>query len=86
MAYSTRLLSQPGPAIIRPVISKLSHDWNDETLEAKARWFQSLSLAERMDLLCAFTDLALVANPGLADVKNAQQTQGRVRVLAAPRG
>ena len=67
------------------VLSSLSHDRNDETLEAKARWFQSLSLAERMELLCAFTDLALSANPALADVKNAQQAQGRIRILAAPR-
>jgi hypothetical protein len=27
----------------------ISHDWNDEILEAKARWFQSLTLQERMD-------------------------------------
>jgi hypothetical protein len=67
------------------VIPSLSHDRGDETLEAKARWFQSLSLAERMDVLCAFTELALVANPHLEEVKNAQPTQGRVRVVAAPR-
>jgi hypothetical protein len=66
------------------VISGVSHDLRDESLEAKARWFQSLSLAERMELLCAFTDLALSANPALADVKNAQPTQGRVRIITAP--
>ncbi len=67
------------------VDSSLSHDRNDESLEAKARWFQSLSLAERMELLCAYTDLALTANPSLADVMNAEPTQGRVRILRAPR-
>ena len=75
----------PRSGIITYVAPSLSHDRNDETLEAKARWFQSLSLAERMELLCAFTDLALSANPALADVKNAQQAQGRVRILATPR-
>jgi hypothetical protein len=29
----------------------ISHDRQEETIEAKARWFQSLSLAERMDVL-----------------------------------
>ena len=35
----------------------ISHDYQEETIEAKARWFQALSLAERMELLCLFTDL-----------------------------
>ncbi len=60
----------------------VSHDRNDETPEAKARWFQSLSLAERMELLCTFTDLALEANPNLADMKDAQPIKGRVQVLS----
>ena len=29
----------------------ISHDRQEETPEAKARWFQSLSMSERMDLL-----------------------------------
>ena len=41
----------------------LSHDWQEETIEAKALWFQSLSFTERMDLLCWFTDLILLTNP-----------------------
>ena len=51
-------------------------------MEAKARWFQSLSMEERMDALCAFTDLALTLNPRLPDLKDAQQTQGRIRLLS----
>ena len=47
---------------------KISHDFNDESLEAKARWFQTLSLAERMDLLCELTDLVLENNPHVAEV------------------
>jgi hypothetical protein len=60
----------------------ISHNLSDETIEAKARWFQSLSLSERMDMLCAFTDLALSANPALQERKHAQPVAGRVQVLS----
>ena len=59
----------------------VSHDRREETPEAKARWFQSLTLAERMDIFCSVTDLALTANPHLADERHAQSTSGRIRVL-----
>ena len=60
----------------------ISHDREDESIEAKARWFHSLSLKERMDLLCSFTELALAVNPNLADGKDAQPIEGRVQVLS----
>jgi hypothetical protein len=59
----------------------ISHSRAEETAEAKARWFQTLSLAERMDLLCAFTDLALESNPDLPNRRHAQSTSGRIRVV-----
>ncbi len=59
----------------------ISHDYQEETMEAKARWFQTLSLAERMELLCLFTDLILTANPYIGEQKDAQPLTGRVRVL-----
>ena len=37
----------------------VTHDRHDESIEQKARWFQSLPLSERMEMLCSFTDLAL---------------------------
>lgn len=58
-----------------------SHSRDEESIEAKARWFQSLSIPERMQLLCEFTDLALTVNPALADKKHAESTSGRVQVL-----
>ena len=60
------------------------HERSAETPEAKARWFQSLSLTERMELLCMYTDLALTLNPSLAKLKthDAQSTQGRIRILS----
>ena len=65
------------------MIKSVSHDRADESPEAKARWFQSLSLEERMNLLCSLVDLALQNNPKLVERKNAQPTQGRIRVLSA---
>lgn len=66
------------------MIEQVSHDRQDESPEAKARWFQSLTLEERMEYLCAVTDLVLENNPRIADVKNAEPTSGRIRVLTLP--
>ena len=60
----------------------VSHDRVEETIEAKARWFQSLSLSERMELLCAFTDLILTINPKIMEQKDAQPIEGRVHVVS----
>lgn len=67
------------------MIKRISHDWNDETSEAKARWFQSLTLEERMDLLCEFTDLILAVNPNIVESRNVTSTSGRVRILSKTR-
>lgn len=61
---------------------KILHGRYGETPEEKARWFQSLPLTERMDLLVAFTDLILQVNPRILDKKNAEPSPGRIRVLA----
>ena len=63
----------------------VSRDRSEETPEAKARWFQSLSLEERMELLCEFTDLVLENNPDAAESGRAQSSSGRVRVLVLER-
>jgi hypothetical protein len=63
--------------------SKISHDRSDETIEAKVKWFRTLNLSERMDMLCAYTDFALALNPQLPDRKYAQQTKGRIQILSA---
>jgi hypothetical protein len=46
-------------------MKNISHDIIEETIEAKVRWFRSLPLSERMEMLCNFTDLALELNPDL---------------------
>ena len=62
----------------------VSHDYSEESPEAKARWFRGLSLEERMQLLVEYTDLALDLNPSLLEMADAEPPQGRVRVLRAP--
>jgi hypothetical protein len=60
---------------------QISHNREDESIEAKVLWFRSLSIAERMEMLCDFTDLALELNPDLGR-KDAQSTQERVRIIS----
>ena len=64
-----------------PLTQAPAHGWDEETPEAKARWFQSLPLSERMDLLCWFTDLILENNPRIVERRDAQPTSERVRVV-----
>jgi len=61
----------------------VSHDWAEETPEAKALWFRSLCMADRMQLFCELTDLALSVNPSLPEKKRAQSTPGRIQVISA---
>ena len=68
------------------MVLTVSHDLAEETPEAKARWFQSLPLAERMELLCFFTDLVLENNPLIVERKDAEPVAGRVRVLSKAEG
>ena len=61
------------------IIEHISHDRQEETPAAKARWFQTLPLSQRMALLCAFTDLILAVNPEVVEQKDAQPVEGRVK-------
>ncbi|HNR31973.1 MAG TPA: hypothetical protein PKI11_13870 [Candidatus Hydrogenedentes bacterium] len=63
----------------------VSHDWAEETIEAKTRWFRSLPVAERIEVFCAFTDLALSLNPGLLDKKHVEPVPGRIQVISLPK-
>jgi len=61
----------------------ISHDRNDECIEAKVKWFRSLNLSDRMDLLCIYTDLALELNPRLSEKKDAQPIKGNIQIITA---
>jgi len=63
-------------------MKQISHDIKEESIEAKALWFRTLPISERMEMLCNFTDLALELNPDLAGKKDAQPTKRRVRILS----
>ena len=60
----------------------ISHDMRDESLEAKARWFQSLSLEDRMDVFVSFTNLILENNPEIVKKKYVRPASERVRVIS----
>lgn len=66
------------------MIGKISHDLQDESMEAKARWFQSLTLEERMELLCEFTDMILEIQPNIAERKNVKPVTGSICILNRP--
>ena len=67
-----------------PLHTTVSHDRAEETIEAKVQWFRALPLSERMEIFCAFTDLALDINPDLPNQKDAQPTHGRIQILSRP--
>ena len=60
----------------------VSHSRIDESPEAKARWFQSLTLSERMEIFCYYTGMALNANPQIADSKDAKPASRRILILS----
>lgn len=62
--------------------TKISHNRDEESIEAKVEWFRSLSIEERMDLLCCYTDLALTLNPEIMEKKDDQPFNRRIQVLS----
>jgi hypothetical protein len=63
-------------------MKKISHNRNEEAIEAKVQWFRGLPISERMEMLCNFTDLALELNPDLTGNKDAQPIKRRVRIIS----
>jgi len=60
----------------------ISHDRSEESIEAKARWFQSLTIEQRAEILCQFTDLILSVNPKILEKKDVKPIPGRIQVLS----
>jgi hypothetical protein len=60
----------------------VSHDLEEETPEAKTRWFRSLCMADRMQMLCDLTDLVLSVNPYLSEKKRAKPAPGRIQIIS----
>jgi hypothetical protein len=76
--------SLPPSATTPNTSGSISHSFDDESQEAKAHWFQSLTLEERMDMLCMFTDMILSVNPAMMEGKHVKPIAGRIRVLTRP--
>ena len=62
---------------------EVRHDREAESAEAKAQWFQSLSVEERMEIFREFTEMALTLNPSLKDGRHVEPIPGRIQVLSA---
>ena len=60
----------------------VSHNFADESIEAKTKWFASLSIEERMNILISFTSLILENNPEIAKKKHDRPASDRIRVLS----
>lgn len=76
-----------GDDIINVMTPRISHSMSEETPEAKARWFGSLSMQERMEIFDEIVEMALTRNPQLAEKgvpQNAQPASGGVRLLRIP--
>lgn len=48
------------------MVERVSHHRDDESLAAKARWFRTLSHAERFAMMCELATLAIKRNPAIA--------------------
>ena len=62
-------------------MTSISHDCGDETPEAKARWFATLTMEQRLACFAEFYDLALSLNPDLPWSKPLPEPSDRVQVL-----
>jgi len=63
------------------MIANVSYDIKDESIEAKVKWFKSLTIQERYQNFCDYIELALLLNPKLAEKKIDKSPSGSVRVL-----
>jgi hypothetical protein len=64
----------------------ISHDRSEESLWAKAQWFQSLPIEERLELFDEMCEMILAVQPDIVEKKDATPVPGRVRVLTLPPG
>jgi len=60
---------------------EVSHSFEDETMESKVRWFKTLSIPERMEMLCFFTDMILDNNTGIAGKRDVKPLTERILEL-----
>lgn len=62
----------------------VSHDFSEEDLVAKARWFKGLTVDERLNFFESMMDFVNSVNPKVGRDKHDQPVPGRVRVVELP--
>lgn len=65
------------------MLKTVSHDRSEETMAAKVRWFQTLSVEERLEYLCALADLALEVRPQPMEPADAAHATRSLRIVRA---
>ncbi len=62
----------------------VSHDRRLETPEAKARWFQSLTMEERMRVFADYMNLILAVNPSITKRKHVEPAKEGIQIFRKP--
>lgn len=57
------------------------HGFENESMEAKTRWFKSLKMEERARIFCEYYRLVKTLNPKIAEVNHARSDQAGIRIL-----
>jgi hypothetical protein len=55
-----------------------------DSIEAKTRWFRTLSVEERIEWLVREVEAALAADPGICERNLPEEVPGKVRILRLP--
>jgi hypothetical protein len=66
-------------------MKEVVHGFDHESLEAKASWFRTLSIPERLQRLSEMYELAIALNPRLREGQDAQRAATSVLILELPR-
>ena len=66
------------------MIGTIGNNRQEESMEAKTLWFCTLSILDRIEMLCSVTDIALTINPGIQDKRNVKSITGRIQILELP--
>ena len=62
----------------------VSHDFGEEDLLAKARWFAQFTPQERLIMLIEWADAMIALNPSIEEADRARPVAGRIQVLERP--
>jgi DNA replication initiation complex subunit (GINS family) len=66
----------------KSMTSSISRAFEEETLEAKARWFQSLTDDERMEIFDSLTEMISENNPTIIEQSYVEQTTRRTIIIS----